>query len=253
MSHHVTLHLHNVPEARLADYAAWFDGPHRAELARLRGFRAADRYEVTPEQVMPDIAQPWRFASVYEFDFATPEIDIPALGPLLADARDAGLVDDRDASERIVTYAMYSNWIAGPNHRVDQPFSGINFLLANITPGRDEEYQRWYGDVHTPEIVGSPGFAAMKRGKQTALQIEPRRFVYGGELILCAQQTDDLAFTVKDFGDRARGESPSGIAWATRSKAGSFARTVHFFRKVSGTEFWPGGVAYAGDLTPYGR
>jgi hypothetical protein len=66
MALYTTTHLHNVPEGREADYAAWFDGEHAQDLARLRGFRSADRYELTPEQVMPDIAQPWRFLSVYE-------------------------------------------------------------------------------------------------------------------------------------------------------------------------------------------
>ncbi|HEY0958890.1 MAG TPA: hypothetical protein VGE05_06405 [Novosphingobium sp.] len=253
MAHHVTLHLHNVPENRLGEYAAWFEGPHREALARLRGFKGAERYEVTPEQVMPDIAQPWRFVSIYEFDFAAPEIDIPALGPLLADARDAGLIDDRDGSERVVTYAMYSDWVASANHHPDKPLSHVSLILANITPGRDTEYHAWYDDVHCPEVTISPGFVAMKRGKQTTLQIEPRRFVYGGELVFCGQQTDDIGFTIKDFAERARGTSISGIAFAPRSKSGSFARTVHFFRKISGTKFWSGGIAYSGDMTPYGR
>jgi hypothetical protein len=26
---------------------------------------------------------------------------------------------------------------------------------------------------------------------------------------------------------------------------------VHYFRKVSGSAFWPGGIAYAGDWTAY--
>ena len=72
MALYTTLHLHNAPEAKAADYAAWFDGPHRDALQRLRGFQGADRYEVTAEQVMSDIAQPWRFLSVY--DFATETI-----------------------------------------------------------------------------------------------------------------------------------------------------------------------------------
>jgi hypothetical protein len=38
---------------------------------------------------------------------------------------------------------------------------------------------------------------------------------------------------------------------APRSDSGSFARTVHYFRKISGAIFWPGGVAYAGDLSVY--
>ena len=73
MSLYTTTHLYNVTAGREADYAAWFAGQHQEDLARLRGFRSADRFELTPEQIMPDIAQPWRFMSVYEFDYATPK------------------------------------------------------------------------------------------------------------------------------------------------------------------------------------
>ena len=124
MNLHTTIHLHNVAAGREADYAAWFDGPHRDDLTRLRGFRSADRYEVTPQQIMPDIPQPWRYLSVYEHDTATPEIDLPALAPLLAQARDAGLIDDSDESERIHSYAMYADWAFSPNHRPTSPSPG---------------------------------------------------------------------------------------------------------------------------------
>jgi hypothetical protein len=122
MSLHTTLHLHNVAADREADYAQWFDGKHLEDLARLRGFLSADRYEVTREQIMPDIPQPWRFMSVYEFDYPAPEIDLPALGPLLAEARDAGMIDDAGETERIHSYAMYSDWVSSPNHQKDKPF-----------------------------------------------------------------------------------------------------------------------------------
>src|SRR3546814_5923698 len=89
MSPYCTLHLHNVPAGREAEYAAWFDGPHRKALASLRGLVNADRFEVSPIQIMPDIPQPWRYMSLYEFDLPNAAIDLPALGPLLADARDA--------------------------------------------------------------------------------------------------------------------------------------------------------------------
>lgn len=251
MSLFTTIHLHNVPEGKEADYAAWFDGKHAEDLARLRGFRSADRYEVTSEQVMPDIPQPWRFMSVYEFDYPAPEIDLPALGPLLAEARDAGLIDDSTETERIYSYAMYSDWVSSPNHQQDKPFSGVSIILANFVAGREPEYHQWYDEVHAPEVTRVPGKVAMKRGRLAPLQVEPRRYCPGSDLVLCAQQTDDLAFTVRDFSERARGISPSGIAFAPRSSAGSFARTVHYFRKVSGEEFWPGGIAYAGDLSVY--
>ena len=46
MAHYVTIHLHNVPEAREADYAGWFEGAHAAALKDLEGFRSADRFAI---------------------------------------------------------------------------------------------------------------------------------------------------------------------------------------------------------------
>ncbi len=246
-----TIHLHNVPSGREADYAAWFDGPHREALGHLRGWVGADRYEVAAAQIMPDIPQPWRYMSVYDFDHPAPEIDLPALGPLLAEARDAGLIDDSNETERIHSYAMYSDWQASPNWQRDKPLSGVSIILANFVAGREAEYHHWYDNVHAPEVTRVPGKVAMRRGRLTPVQIEPRRYCPGCDLVLCAQQTDDLLFTVREFSARARGASPSGIAFEPRSSAGSFARTVHYFTKISGHDFWPGGIAYAGDMSVY--
>jgi hypothetical protein len=250
MALHTTLHLHNVAKEREEAYAAWFDGAHRAALASLRGFLGADRYEVTREQIMPDIAQPWRYLSVYDFDLPDPAIDIPALGPKIAEARDAGLIAE-DETERIYTYRLYADWKGGANWQRSEPFSGVFVILANYVAGRYAEYMKWYDEVHSIEVTNVPGHVAMRRGALASVQIEPRRFCPGDQLVMCAQQTDDLGFTIKDFSARARGVSPSGIAMEPRSTAGSFARTVHFFRKISGKAFWRGGIAYAGDLSVY--
>ena len=249
MTLYTTLHLHNVANEKLDDYAAWFDGKHRADLGRLRGFVAADRYEVTAAQ-LGDHYQPWRFLSVYDFDYPAPEIDLPALGPLLAEARDAGLVADDDA-ERIYSYRLYGDWKGSPNWQRDQPLSGVSILLGNYCAGRFDEYQSWYENVHSVEVANVPGHVAMKRGELSDLQVEPRRYCPGDQLVMTAQQTDDLPFTIGDFVARALGHSPSGIAMEPRSSAGSLARTVHYYRKVSGTQFWPGGIAYGGDLSIY--
>lgn len=251
MALYTTLHLHNVPAGREAEYAAWFDGPHRAALAALRGFKSADRFEVAAEQIMADIPQPWRFLSVYDFDLPDPAIDLPALGPLIAAARDAGLIDDAGETERLYSYRLYSDWKGSPNWRPDQPFSGVSLILANYTVGREAEYQKWYDEVHSVEVTSVPGHVAMKRGALSKLQIEPARYCPGDQLVLTGCQTDDLAFTIRDFSARAGGRSPSGVAMEPRSKAASIARTVHYFRKVSGERFWPGGIAYAGDLSVY--
>jgi len=245
-----TIHLHNVPASRADEYAQWFDGAHSSALTRLRGFKACERYEVAAEQIMPDIAQPWRFMSVYDFDLPSPEIDVPALGPLTAEARDMGMIT-QDDTERLYSYQLYSDWKGSPNWQQDQPFSGVSLILGNYVAGRAQEYHNWYDEVHSVEVTNVPGHVAMKRGELSPVQIEPRRYCPGDQLILCAQQSDDLMFTIRDFSARARGVSPSGIAMEPRSTSGSFARTVHYFNKVSGTRFWPGGVAYGGDLSVY--
>jgi hypothetical protein len=250
MALYTTIHLHNVPAGREADYAAWFEGPHRTALQALRGLKAADRFAVTQEQIMPDIPQPWRFLSVYDFDLPNAAIDLPALGPLIAAARDAGLIADNE-TERLYSYRLYSDWKASPNWRQSEPLSGVSIILANYVPGRKAEYQKWYDEVHSLEVINVPGHVAMKRGELSALQIEPRHYCPGDQLVMCAQQTDDLLFTIKDFSARAGGRSPSGIAMQPRSSAGSTARTVHYFGKVSGQKFWSGGIAYAGDLSVY--
>jgi len=250
MALYTTIHLYNVPTGGEADYEQWFAGEHREALARLRGFVSADRYEVSDIQIMPDILQPWRYMTVYDFDLPSPEIDLPALGPLLAEARDRNMIAADDA-ERIYSYRMFSDWKGSPNWQQDEPFSGVSVILGNYVAGHYEEYQKWYEEVHSVEVTNVPGHVAMKRGELSDIQIEPRRYCPGDQLVLCAQQTDDLIFTIRDFSARARGVSPSGIAMEPRSNTGSFARTVHYFNLISGERSWKGGVAYAGDLSVY--
>lgn len=250
MALYTTLHLHNCTADNAEAYARWFDGPHAGALSHLRGFKSAERFEIDPVQMIPDQAQPWHYMSVYDFDLPTPAIDVPALGPLIADARDAGLIAD-DNTERLYTYRLYGDWKGSPNWQRDKPLSGVSILLGNYIAGRFDEYDTWYENVHSVEVANVPGHVAMKRGGLSDVQIEPRHYCPGDQLVMTAQQTDDLPFTIGDFVARALGHSPSGIAMEPRSSAGSLARTVHYFRKISGTEFWPGGIAYGGDLSVY--
>lgn len=248
MALYTSLHFHNVPLARQDDAAKWFDD-HQQAVSTLEGFRAADRFEVTPQQVMADIPQPWQYLSVYDFDYDQVEQQLPALAQAIALGRADGLFV-QDDTERLFTYRLYSDWTPSPNWQADQPLSGVSVILGNYTPGRYDEYMRWYDDVHGPEVSNVPGHVAMKRGALSDIQMEPKCYCPGDQLVMAAQQTDDLAFTIGDFINRAIGQSPSGIAMEPRSQAGSTARTVHYFCKISGAA-WPGGIAYAGDLSVY--
>lgn len=230
MTSFVTMHLHNPSAGKDALLAEWFSGPHREAVQRLRGFVSLERFERTTEQIMPDIAQPWQFATVYDFELSRPEIDIPALGPLLADARDLALVR-ADATERIWSYQMYSGWRYSANRR-DGPMSHIMYLPANVVPGREAEYHAWYDDVHRLEVTETPGFVGMRRGRLLEVQVEPRSFCPGSQIILAGLQTDRLGEVQEEFKARSLGNSKSGVKHGPRSTSASAARTVHFFRRI---------------------
>ena len=232
MANYVVVHLHNATRGREAELADRFSSVHVVEVARLRAFRGVQRFELAGEQIMAAIPQPWRHATLYEFESTDPAIDLPALAPHIAELRDAGLIADDD-TERLYSYRMYSPWYFSGNYRPG-PLSHVMLLLANVTPGRSDEYHRWYDEQHRIEVSGSPGYVGMRRGELAAVQVPPVRYCPGDQLILGGLQTDDLAGAVAEFIARGMGKSTSGPNWGPRSSAASSARTVHMFASIDG-------------------
>lgn len=227
------MHLHSAADGRDTDLADYFRDVHVPRILALRGIEGVQRFRVTEDQLMAECAQPWRYATKYDFRLASPEIDIPSIAPLLADMRDAGLIA-ADGAERTYAYRMYHDWKYSPNLIAGKPLSHLMFLLANITPGCDADYHKWYDEVHSVEVSNSPGYIGMRRGKLSATQVPPVHYCPGSELILGALQCDDLLFAIKDFQARAYGSSPSGVAWSVRPKTASIARTVHMAESIAG-------------------
>lgn len=232
MADFVTAHFYNPAKGQEDALTRFIAEKHAGALPRLRGFRSAQRFELTERQTMPGIAQPWRYLTLYDFSFNDPAIDLPALAPLLADIRDAGLVA-ADQAERVHSYEMYSPWKYSTNYRPG-PLSHLMLLLANFTPGREADYHRWYDEQHSLEVSESPGYVGMRRGGLCDVQVPPVHYCPGSQLILGGLQTDDLDFAVTDFTARASGTSPSGVVWGPRSTAASVARTVHLFKSIAG-------------------
>jgi hypothetical protein len=233
MNGFVIMHLHSAASGRDADLARHFREVHVPKVLALRGIEGVQRFRITEEQLMPECAQPWRYATKYDFRLASPQIDIPGIAPLLADLREAGLIA-QDGAERVHAYRMYHEWKYSSNLTAQRPLTHLMFLIANITPGRDDEYHRWYDEVHSKEVGESPGYIGMQRGKLADTQVPPLNYCPGSELILGALHCDDLSFTIQDFIDRAYGRSPSGVAWTPRPNCASIARTVHMAESVDG-------------------
>lgn len=229
----VIMHLHNAAKGKKQGLARFFEKSHVPAVKKLRGFEGVQRFRITKQQLHAESAQPWDFATKYDFALDDPAIDLPAIAPLLDDLRREGLVAT-DGAERTFAYRMYHSWHYSENLTPGEPLSHLMFLLANITPGQDEAYHRWYDEVHRYEVSEAPGYVGMQRGKLAEVQVPPEHYCPGSELILGALQCDDLAFTIKDFIDRAYGRSPSGVAWSPRPKSASIARTVHLAESVQG-------------------
>ena len=230
MASYVTLHLRSAP-LETAEAAEAFFARVQSDAAKyLRGVRRVESYECEATQLMWDIPQPWKYLTIYDRELDEPQIDIPALAPILANYRAEGLTS-RDTAERIYTYRMYHDWRLSRNWKPG-PFTHMMFLLANLTPGREAEYHKWYDEHHSVEVSNSPGYVGMRRGKLDAVQVPPVEYCPGSEIILAPLQTTDLRVSLEDFGARAQGRSPSGVAWPPRSSSASKARTVHIFKRV---------------------
>jgi len=233
MEEYVVAHFHNAAPECEARLTAAFSGQHRASVQRLRGFFQMQRFVLGEQQLMADIAQPWKFLTLYEFHLDRPELHLPALATPIADLRDAGLIA-ADGTERIYSYRIYAPWKYSANFQPDRPLSHMMLLLANVVPGREAEYHQWYDEVHSVEVSNSPGYIGMKRGGLAEVQVPPVRYCPGDQLILGGMQSDNLGDTLGEFFARAMGTSPSGVAWGPRSKAASTARTVHIFKSIQG-------------------
>jgi hypothetical protein len=51
-------------------------------------------------------------------------------------------------------------------------------VLTNCKPGTETEFNRWYDDVHIPEILARPGFVGARRGRISSVTDTEPRFRY---------------------------------------------------------------------------
>src|SRR5205807_10638864 len=115
---------------------------------------------------------------------------------------DNGLIRP-DGSECIWSYAMYDhsafskNYIS-PSYNPSEELSHILILPANFLPGTEDVYHKWYDEVHSREITEMPGMVSMRRGRllREDIQIEPRQFCAGSQIIIHAMHTQDLDCTI---------------------------------------------------------
>jgi hypothetical protein len=229
------VHFQNCAAQRESQYAAW----QRQELARAilgsPGFVAVQFMSLQPVQLQPASPQPWRFCTLYELEAASGQ-EAAALAMFVTLARrkpqEAGLLDSDAAHVFELTrpHLPTRNPIdaAAPLH--------MAFVMGNCIEGKEIEYDRWYDEVHSLEVLGTPDFVAMRRGRLASLQATPHNEQPANRLVLLQIRSRDLYASIEEFIARAHGTSPSGVKWAPRAAAAGFAslkRTTHVFTPFS--------------------
>jgi hypothetical protein len=87
-------------------------------------------------------------------------------------------------------------------------------VLTNSEPGREEEFNRWYDDVHVPDLLRIPGVVGVFRCRLADLQTKPGpdgiAVVATGQaglkyryLAAYSIETDDLEAVLKTVVERA--------------------------------------------------
>lgn len=87
-------------------------------------------------------------------------------------------------------------------------------VLTNAEADREEDFERWYNEVHVPDLLRVPGVVGVTRGKLASSQTKPGpdgiavvateqsglKYSY---LALYTIETDDLDFVLQMVADRA--------------------------------------------------
>ena len=64
-------------------------------------------------------------------------------------------------------------------------------VFSDPTPGKEDEYNSWYDDVHLPEVLAVPGFVSARRLKIADVPAVENTTLPGRYLTLYEMETDD--------------------------------------------------------------
>jgi hypothetical protein len=128
------------------EFTRWYESEHASRMLARPGWRRMRRYRCTDGQPL---------LSLYDLDD-----DLPA-EPHISEAPFRG--GDRFAARGIRNYhARTYREIHAAGAHMDRP-EWLNVVTVDIEPAYADEFNRWYNEVHVPEILACPGWHANRR------------------------------------------------------------------------------------------
>ena len=223
------VHFQNPDPDRETEFADWQRRELAPQVLALPGVKALRHFALQAVQLQPPNFQPWRFSTIYELETEEPAAVLPEISRLGRAAPKAlGLLKEDVAH----LFRLTRPFIASPNAPDTAAPFHIAYVMGNCVTGKEPEYDAWYDNVHSHEVLGTPGFIGMRRGEICEEQLDPADEQPANRLVLLMLRTKDLYLSIEEFIDRAYGRSKSGVAWAPREDAAGFAslkRTTHVF------------------------
>lgn len=227
------LHYQNPTTDMETSFAYWQRTELPEKMLAVRGVQAMRHYNLQPVQLQPPNKQPYRLATVYEVE--TDDLTI-LLSEFNVLARGAAKQKGMLSSDVAHVYQLTRPLLFSPNpYDLAAPLH-VAFVMGNCIEGKELEYDAWYDNVHSVEVLGTPGFFGMRRGIINDVQADPNDAQPANRLVLLMIRTHDLHAAIDEFIARAYGTSTSGIKWAPRESAAGFAslkRTTHVFSPYS--------------------
>jgi hypothetical protein len=223
------LHWQNPIAGKETAYAAWLRESLAAAVLSDAAFRAVQFLALQAVQLQPANAQPWRLCTLYEIETADLEAALSNFSTLARSRpRELGWLED-DASH---VFELTRHQIDTSNPvDLNAPLH-LAFVMGNCIAGKDSEYDAWYDGIHGPEVLATPDFVGMRRGRIATVQALPANEQPANRLVLLQIRSRDLHASIAEFIARAFGTSPSGVTWQPREAAAGFAslqRTTHVF------------------------
>jgi hypothetical protein len=156
------------PKSRASEssYNAWYDG-HLREVAGCNGFVAASRYRLSEHQVEPQPPGLREYLALYE----AADLDLAVRS--LREGQAQGRVTSSDFLEK----EPFPDSVAYNRHSLAQagamPEARMLVYSQPRTPGVADDFDRWYDEVHVPELLRCDGVIGATRYRMSSTQLRP--------------------------------------------------------------------------------
>lgn len=203
--------------AREAEFNKWYDEVHLPDLLEVPQITAARRFKLAgpANKNQPDA----QYLAVYEIDSDDPEaVRKTAMTEHSPKWRDAGRVIDCIASVAQTTFTG----IGAHQTSSGTAKAALLVMSACTDPAREAEFNKWYDEIHIPDVTATPHIYAGQRYKLAGSpsKTEPdARYLAVYEL-----DTDDTGAAMKGLG-------------AEMQKVTAAGRMIDCIQVVSGTTY----------------